>query len=208
MNAPGFFLVIEGPSGIGKTTVTGLVHDELQASGAPVLATKEPSTSPIGAMARSGTHDYRGLALACLVAADRYHHLDQEIGPALRDGAIVVCDRYVPSSLVLQALDGVDAEFARQLNQHAPPPDLTVILTGAPERTRKRARDRGASSRFHRDDATRHAAEDRMYRALISELRKGGWDLLHHDLGDEPAADVARLILDALRSRRPARSDR
>lgn len=51
MSTPGFFLVIEGPSGIGKTTVSGLIHDELYAAGVPVLVTQEPSTSPIGTMA-------------------------------------------------------------------------------------------------------------------------------------------------------------
>lgn len=159
-------------------------------------------------MARAGTHDFQGLALACLVAADRYQHLDREIRPALGRGAVVVCDRYVPSSLVLQTLDGVDTQFARQLNQHAQPPDLTVILTGTPECTRERARARGASSRFHRDDSSRHATEDRMYRALVAELRDDGWDLLHHDIGVEPATEVAHFILDALRSRHPAKSDR
>lgn len=206
MSSLGFFLVIEGPSGIGKTTITGMIHDELRAAGVPVLTTKEPSTSPIGTMARSGTHDFQGLALACVVAADRYHHLDREIRPALGRGAVVVCDRYVPSSLVLQTLDGVDMRFARQLNQHAQPPDLTVILTGSPERTRERALARGASSRFHQDDTSRHVTEDRMYRALASELRDNGWDLVHHDIGDEPPAEVARFVLDALRPRHPATS--
>ncbi|MEU6071861.1 hypothetical protein ABZ864_47440 [Streptomyces sp. NPDC047082] len=47
------------------------------------------------------------MAMACLVAADRYHHLAQEIRPALQRGNVVLCDRYIASSLVLQVIDGL-----------------------------------------------------------------------------------------------------
>jgi dTMP kinase len=103
---PGRFIVVDGPSGVGKSTVTTLLAQRLSAAGHDVLTTGEPSNGPIGELARGGTNDYRGLALACLVAADRYHHLAVQVHPALAAGRVVVCDRYVPSSLVLQHLDG------------------------------------------------------------------------------------------------------
>ncbi|HKS50107.1 MAG TPA: hypothetical protein VJT49_34380 [Amycolatopsis sp.] len=71
------------------------------------------------------------MALACLCAADRHHQFATEIVPALREGQVVVCDRYVASSLVLQGLDGLSAEVVWQLNHGVYRPDLSVILTVA-----------------------------------------------------------------------------
>jgi dTMP kinase len=96
------------------------------------IATKEPSDSALGKLARQGTDEYRGLVLACLVAADWYYHLEHDIRPALRAGYVVICDRYVPTSLVLQRIDGVEPAFLSQVNQYADKPDLTVVLTGEP----------------------------------------------------------------------------
>ncbi len=50
------------------------------------------------------------MALACLVAGDRHHHLASEVLPVLRAGKVVICDRYLPSSLVLQCIDGIDQD--------------------------------------------------------------------------------------------------
>lgn len=75
----GCFVVIEGPSGIGKSTVVAMLRDELTNRGFPVLATKEPSDSALGKLARQGTDEYRGVVLACLVAADRYYHVERDI---------------------------------------------------------------------------------------------------------------------------------
>ncbi len=69
--------------------------------------TCEPSDGPIGKLARQLTDTVHGTALACLYAADRYHHLDTEIVPHLEAGEIVITDRYIPSALVMQQLDGV-----------------------------------------------------------------------------------------------------
>ena len=56
------------------------------------------------------------MALACLVAGDRHHHLATEILPALHAGKVVICDRYLPSSLVLQAIDGIEPDTIWCLN--------------------------------------------------------------------------------------------
>src|SRR5690348_14818581 len=135
MNAPrlpGKLVTFEGPGGVGKTTITALVAELLGEDGVPVHATVQPSRAPLGELARHGTDAYRGMALACLCAADRHHQLATEIVPALREGTVVVCDRYVASSLVLQGLDGLPAEVVWQLNHGVYRPDLSVILTGDP----------------------------------------------------------------------------
>lgn len=184
---PGFFVVIEGPSGVGKSTVAEVLRAELAERKLPVITTKEPSDSALGKLARQGTDEYRGLVLACLVAADRYYHLERDIRPALRAGYVVICDRYVPTSFVLQRIDGVGSEFLARLNQYADKPDLTVILTGEPKRSEQRAIDRGIYSRFHRSGTAARVVENRLYRDVARKLQEAGDAVLHHEVSDEPA---------------------
>ncbi|MGH3696958.1 MAG: dTMP kinase [Pseudonocardiaceae bacterium] len=200
----GFFVVIDGPSGVGKTTVTALLHQQLAGRGLSVLATKEPSGSQLGNLARHGTNDYRDLALACLVTADRYHHLDREIRPALQAGKVVLCDRYVPTSLVLQRIDGVEPSFLWHLNQYADIPDLTIIMTGEPAQSRARAHQRGTYSRFHRDDGNAEAA---LYRSVARDLAAAGWAVMPHEIAGEPPEVIVAGLLEAILHRFSERSD-
>jgi dTMP kinase len=201
----GFFVVIDGPSGVGKTTVTALLHEQLSDRGLSVVATKEPSGSTLGNLARHSTDDYKGLVLACLVTADRYQHLERDVRPALRAGCVVLCDRYVPTSLVLQRMDGVDPAFLRQMNQYADVPDLTIILTGDPTQSWARAHQRGTYSRFHCGDGGTEAA---LYRAVARELAEAGWSVVHHEVADDPADTVAADLLETILERRGERSGR
>jgi dTMP kinase len=187
----GFFVAIDGPSGVGKSTVTSALAVQLAGAGLPVLVTKEPTASAVGNLARFGTDDYQGLTLACLVAADRYHHLETEIRPALGAGRVVVCDRYVASSLVLQRLDGVPTDFLWTLVAAAYRPDLTIVLADDPARSRQRADQRGSYSRFHRGGLAAGAAEADAYSAVADELEGAGYAVLVHDIGTQPAEEVA-----------------
>ncbi|WP_322778100.1 dTMP kinase, partial [Frankia sp. Cas4] len=182
------------------------VRAELAAQGVPVVATKEPSDSALGKLARQGTDEYRGLVLACLVAADRYYHLEYDIRPALRAGYVVICDRYVPTTLVLQRIDGVEPSFLAQLNQYADKPDLTVILTGEPRQSEQHAADRGVYSRFHQGGVAARVVEDRLYRDVAHHLRETGQDVLHYEVRDEPAETVAAVVLNAVLERLGQRS--
>jgi dTMP kinase len=191
---PGRFIVVDGPSGVGKSTVTTLLGQRLSAAGHDVLTTSEPSNGPIGELARGGTYDYRGLALACLLAADRYHHLAAQVHPALAAGRVVVCDRYVPSSLVLQHLDGVPDTFIWQLNASADKPDLTILLIGEDEMCRRRAEQRGTYSRFHGGLGGEGAA----YRRIAPSLRDRGCRTQVHDIGEASAEQVADAVYAAV----------
>ncbi|MBL7499786.1 dTMP kinase [Frankia sp. CNm7] len=190
----GFFLAIDGPSGVGKSTVTAALARQLAGQGLPVLATREPTASPLGDLARFSTNHYQGITLACLVAADRYQHLETEIRPALATGAIVVCDRYVASSLVLQGLDGVPADFLWTLVAAADRPDLTVILTGDPARSRERAARRGLYSRFHHGGPEAGTAETEAYRTVAAELEAAGYAILVQDIGTQTAEEVTAAL--------------
>ncbi|MEV6804666.1 dTMP kinase [Streptomyces sp. NPDC051132] len=150
MTGRGVFVTLDGPGGVGKSTVKAAVADQLRHAGRAVYATREPTDTPLGSLARHGTDEYRGMAMACLIAADRYQHLTTGIRPALERGDVVVCDRYVASSLVLQVVDGVDRDVVWDLNRHADPPDLSVFLTAHPDVIAERLARRGAHSRYER----------------------------------------------------------
>lgn len=200
----GIFVVVDGPSGVGKTTLVAQLSDKLLSSGIDTTVTKEPTSSELGSFIRAKTHAYHGLSLACLVAADRYNHLAQVIRPALEQGHVVVSDRYVPTTLVLQRLDGVEVQFLKSLNQFAPVPDLTVILTGKPEQSAKQARDRGLYSRFHDGGAARRAQEERLYNEVAEDLKSKGAPVLLQEMNgdlDDSTESVFKAIMDQLQRR-------
>jgi dTMP kinase len=78
----GLFISVDGPSGAGKSTIVQHLAQLLVVTGETVHVTAEPSTGPIGALARELTETVTGHALACLYAADRYHHIETEICPS------------------------------------------------------------------------------------------------------------------------------
>ncbi|MBO4164087.1 dTMP kinase [Micromonospora antibiotica] len=196
----GRFIVIDGPSGVGKTTTVALLASLVAADGWEVHRTKEPSHTTLGETARHGTDEYRGLTLACLVAADRYHHLDTEIRPAITAGKVVICDRYLATSLVLQRLDGVDGAYIWALNQHIDRPHLTIILTGDPVRSRARAAARGIHSRFHRGGPEAGYHERERYDQVAEELAEAGFPVHLHDVGEQQPEEVAAALLSPVRA--------
>ncbi len=196
----GRFVVVEGPSGVGKTTVTALLTRLVADAGWPVHPTKEPTHTTLGRTARLGTDDYHGLTLACLVAADRYHHLETEVRPALVAGKVVFCDRYLPTSLVLQRLDGVDPAYIWDLNRYADRPDLTIVLTGDPTRSRTRAAERGIHSRFHRGGPEAGKRERELYVQVADELTGAGFAVHVHDVGEQQPDEVAAALFARVRS--------
>ncbi|WP_414635829.1 dTMP kinase [Amycolatopsis sp.] len=82
----GVFVSVDGPSGAGKSTIVQHLAHLLVADGQDVHITAEPSTGPVGTLCSELTDTVTGRALACLYAADRYHHLEVEIRPHLRAG--------------------------------------------------------------------------------------------------------------------------
>lgn len=194
----GLFVTIDGPGGVGKSTVTAAVAEELRTGNSPVCQTREPSDTALGRFARNGTDDYRGMAMACLIAADRYMHLDQEIRPALAQGATVVCDRYIASSLVLQVLDGVGRDVVWELNRHADMPDLAVILNARADVIAKRLASRGAHSRYEREPGSTER-ECAAFRETARFLMAAGVHVLQLDASVVGPDEVARAVVAAIR---------
>jgi len=191
---PGTLITLDGPGGVGKSTAAGLVAKTLTAAGLPVHATAQPSGGPAGELARRGTDTYRGMALACLCAADRHHQLETEIKPALGHGQVVVCDRYLASSLVLQGLDGILGDTVWQLNRGIYRPDLSIVLTADPEVIDARLRGRGQHSRFERaaDNSDR---ESDLYLHVVADLRERQWPVTTVECtSGTPARIAARIV--------------
>ncbi|MEX5711618.1 dTMP kinase [Parafrankia sp. FMc6] len=193
----GLFISVDGPSGAGKSTLIGHLAQLLVAGGEDIHLTLEPSTGPIGALARDLTETVTGHALACLYAAARYHHLNTEIRPHLETGKTVISDRYIPSGLVMQRFDGIDPAFLWALNAEADRPDLCIILEADPAIIARRLVDRGAHNRFQLTPGSSHA-EAHFYRQATGRLIQAGFDVLRIDCSQRPPEEVAVTIHDRL----------
>ncbi len=202
----GLFVTIDGPSGVGKTTVAALLRDRLQDRGKTVLLTATPSSSPIGDLARHGTFKFHGVELTFLVAADRYHHFRTTIRPALDAGTTVVCDRFVPSSLVLDQSDGVEWDFVLAVYGGLDVPDVAFVLRGVPELCARRATARGGYSRFHSPSVEDSLREGTMFRSATSFLLDTGYPAHEHDIGAASAEVVADDLMSAIVSLEESRS--
>jgi dTMP kinase len=191
------FVTIDGPGGVGKSTVAALVAEKLRAIDAPVLTTREPSDTQLGQLARNGTDEYRGMTMACLIAADRYRHLEQEIRPALARGETVVCDRYVASSLVLQVLDGVSRDVVWELNRHADMPDLAVIVNAREDVISRRLQERGTHSRYERQPGGTQQ-ECALFHEAARFLTSHGVRVLQLDASTAGPDEIARAVVAAI----------
>ena len=103
----GLFITIEGPEGSGKTTVAKEITSYLQQQGYPLLYTREPGGVAIAEKIRDIILDVDHTTLdarceALLYAASRRQHLVEKIEPALKEGKIIICDRFIDSSLAYQ----------------------------------------------------------------------------------------------------------
>lgn len=195
----GLFVSIDGPSGAGKSTITHHLAQLLVAEGQDVYVTAEPSTGPIGVLARELTESVTGYPLACLYAADRYYHAVAEIEPNLCAGRTVISDRYIPSGLVMQRFDGIDLGFLWQLNAAVARPDLAVIVTADADVIAERLHDRGPHNRFQVTPGSSHS-ELFFYEQASDHLVAVGFDVLRVDCNHRTPEQAAAFIRDRLRT--------
>lgn len=199
MTDPGIFVTLDGPSAVGKSTTLEELDRLLRNEGRLVYRTCEPSGSALGQFTRTSAAFLHGHALACLVAANRYEHVEVEVRPMREAGFTVISDRYLASSLVLQRLDGVDEQFVLDLNREIMLPDLAVILMATPDTIAARLAERGVRHRFHHDP-TAPRREVGLYAEATQTLVGMGVQVLVLDSTTAAPKDVARRIASALPS--------
>lgn len=140
----GKFIVLEGTDGSGISTQSALLKRYIENKhGKKVLLAKEPSEGPIGTLIRQVlTHRVQGIreeSLTLMFAADRMDHLQHKIIPALEQGALVICDRYVWSSFAYQGIK-IDEQWILETNKYALKPDLTIFVKVRPQVSMERIR--------------------------------------------------------------------
>jgi len=158
----GWFITFEGGEGAGKSTQLMLVDEWLRTLGHKTIVTREPGGTRLAEAVRALLLDPElepdGVSEIFLLEAARRDHVEQVIRPAIKDGAIVLCDRFTDSSLVYQGLvRGLGWEEVAGLNRLATgglEPDLTLVFDMDPEAALARARTRNSegSSRESRLD--------------------------------------------------------
>ncbi|MFB9758733.1 dTMP kinase [Ectobacillus funiculus] len=137
MSTKGMFITLEGPEGSGKSTLITKLSPLLQERGYKVMVTREPGGIAIAEDIRAILHNKEYTMMdarteALLFTAARRQHLAEKVIPALREGYIVICDRFVDSSLAYQGYArGLGVEQIWNMNQFAIEdcmPQLTVYL--------------------------------------------------------------------------------
>ncbi len=165
--ARGIFITFEGLDGCGKTTQVARLAETLTARGLDVLPTREPGGSEIGQQIRAILLDSRTSGLSpiselALMFADRVQHIEQVIAPALRQGRIVLCDRYTDSTEAYQGNGRqLGSDLVLELHRRLCDdlwPDLTLLLDSEVDASVARARSRNHDTasregRFEGEDA-------------------------------------------------------
>ncbi len=174
----GHLITFEGGEGAGKSTQIKRLGERLENNGHRVLITREPGGSPGAEAVRhvvlSGAAQRFGVEMeAVLFAAARSDNVEHIIKPAMREGKVVLCDRYMDSSRVYQGVSGgVDMAFLRNMEDavtEGAQPGLTLIFDLAPEEGLKRAAKVWAGQgpdRFEKEDL----AEQRKRREAFLDI--------------------------------------
>lgn len=172
------FITIEGCDGVGKTYQTRALKEYCEQLGVNAVFTREPGGSDIAEQIRKIILDANNSAMddlceAFLYAAARIQHLKDIVKPALEQGKVVFCDRFVHSSYVYQGLGrGLGLEKIRSLNALAVGeymPDFTIFLDLSPEQAFARKGGADKTDRLEAVDFSFHTKVYQGYKALVAE---------------------------------------
>ena len=179
--AKGLFITFEGGEGTGKTTQIARLALNFEKQGRKVVVTREPGGSEIANRIRSLILDPKmkglvPLAELFLYEASRAQHVKDIIEPALKKGAVVICDRFADSSVVYQGAGRkIPAKIVRELNKLATgclQPHITFFLDLDPRIGLSRIGVRGVLDRIEKEALGFHQAVRKGYRKLAKAEHK------------------------------------
>ena len=139
----GFFLVLEGIDGSGKTTIAHKLKEKYERRGKHVLITREPTDYELGKYIRKylntvTSRERDPVFEALIFAADRALHIRRRILPHIERGYLVISDRYFYSSLAYQSINGIDFSWVLEVNKYMLIPNLAIFLDVTPDDAIKR----------------------------------------------------------------------
>jgi dTMP kinase len=178
MTTRGKFITFEGCDGSGKSTQLKLLSDYLELNHIPHLFTREPGGGKISEEIRQIILDNKNAEMtdeceALLYAAARVQHLKDRVEPSLAQGKLVICDRYIDSSLAYQAGGrGLAESYIRGINAYAIEkysPDVTIFIDLTPEEAFQRKHGADANDRMEQAGIEFHRKVYAAYKTLAAQ---------------------------------------
>lgn len=206
MERKGKFITFEGCDGSGKSTQLNLLIEYLQKTGTPHIFTREPGGGKISEAIREILLNGKNAEMtdeceALLYAAARMQHLSDRVAPALAEGKLVVCDRYVDSSFAYQAYArGLGTDFVGQINALAMTkyrPDVTIFIELTPEEAFQRKHGADENDRLEQAGMAFHR---RVYEGYMALAKADPERIVCID-GRQTPQEVFACVLKALRDR-------
>ncbi len=161
----GLFITFEGGEGSGKTSLINSMYDFLTTQNLKCIKTLEPGGTQVGQRIRNLLLEYNSTDLSSkaeffLFLADRAHHIERVIKPALKNNSIVLCDRYNDSTIAYQgAARNLDIDKIKEVSEYATSgllPDLTFYLDIDPKIGLQRARNQTKPDRLEKESLAFH----------------------------------------------------
>lgn len=182
----GLFIVFEGGEGCGKTTQIKLLARKLKRLKIDFLVTREPGGTPLSEQIREIllnplNKEISPLAEVFLFSAARCQHVQQKIKPALKEGKVVICDRFSGSTVAYQIYGRQQFELLKKfsvLNDLATgglEPDLTILLDIPSEVGLARCKKAGVLTRFDKEEISFHKRVNTGYRKIA---KRKGWVII------------------------------